>query len=92
MDKLTLQVVHLAESDCHSVCVTTFLWVIIIINMSLHCEPQATSPLISVPVTHYLAGCACVYMSNYNSYEGALVSVTGVNYVLSRTAEEPDSA
>lgn len=31
-------------------------------------------------------------MSNYNSYEGALVSVTGVNYVLSCTTEEPDRA
>lgn len=35
---------------------------------------------------------ACAHMSNNNSYNSALVSVTGVNYVLSCTTEEPDRA
>lgn len=62
-------------SDC-------FFWVI---SPLPQWEPQVIPLLTSALVTHYLAGWVseCAHVSNNNSYEGALVSVASVNYVLS---------
>lgn len=81
------------KSGDHSVYATDILWFVINRNVSLP-SPWTSSHF----ATYFCSGDTlsgwmgvCAHMSNNNSYKGALVSVTGVNYVLSCT-REPDRA